>query len=150
MDFKNTVIILTSNVGSTYMLNTPVDEEGNPLDDVTAKGIKREMVMEAVRAMYRPEFVNRLDEFIMFNPLGREQIREIVRLQVRARSRLGLQTGSQCAQEDKPITLHKLPMFHEPPLTVCLQVGAAMVWARSTKTETKIVHLSSCACELRK
>jgi len=82
VDFKNTVIILTSNVGSTYMLNTPVDEEGNPLDDVTAKGIKREMVMEAVRAMYRPEFVNRLDEFIMFNPLGREQIREIVRLQV--------------------------------------------------------------------
>lgn len=68
VSFKNTIIIMTSNLGSTYILE----------DD---KEVARGKVMEAVRAHFRPEFINRIDEFVMFDALKKEQIKSIVRLQ---------------------------------------------------------------------
>ena len=69
VSFRNAIVILTSNIGSTFLLEGGAREA-------------RERVMAAVRAHFRPEFVNRIDEYIIFNPLGVSQIERIVRLQV--------------------------------------------------------------------
>jgi len=73
IDFKNTLLIMTSNLGSDALAN---QGEG---DDVEAV---RPYVMEAVRAHFRPEFLNRIDEIILFRRLGREQMAGIVRIQL--------------------------------------------------------------------
>jgi len=70
VDFRNTVIIMTSNVGSQFILGD--------LDDETM----RARVMEALRAQFRPEFLNRVDEIVIFHRLGREQLREIAEIQL--------------------------------------------------------------------
>ena len=72
VSFKNAVIIMTSNVGSQHVLEPG---EGGP-------GAAKERVMEAVQKLFRPEFVNRIDEFIVFDPLSQAQIEAIVKLQV--------------------------------------------------------------------
>jgi ATP-dependent Clp protease ATP-binding subunit ClpB len=69
IDFKNTVVILTSNIGSQFMT------EG------VTEGTKRQ-VQEVLRAQFRPEFLNRLDEIIFFHPLGRDHIRAIIDIQL--------------------------------------------------------------------
>ena len=74
VDFRNTVIIMTSNLGSTYL--TGLAAGAGKEDEV------RRQVMEALRANFRPEFLNRIDETIIFHPLTREQIGEIVQVQV--------------------------------------------------------------------
>ena len=73
VDFKNTIIILTSNIGSTYLLEG-VDDAGNISDEA------REETMADLRASFRPEFLNRLDEIILFKPLTRSNISTIIRL----------------------------------------------------------------------
>ena len=73
VDFTNTLIILTSNLGSQYIAALP---EGHPVKEVETQ------VMEVVRAHFRPEFLNRLDEIILFNRLGMEHMARIVDLQV--------------------------------------------------------------------
>ncbi|MEN5362370.1 ATP-dependent chaperone ClpB [Brevundimonas intermedia] len=73
IDFRNTLIIMTSNLGSQYLA-----EQGEG-DDVEAV---RPFVMDAVRAHFRPEFLNRIDEIILFHRLGRDQMGGIVRIQL--------------------------------------------------------------------
>src|SRR5690606_3542911 len=73
VDFKNSVIIMTSNLGSTYLL-APGDEDPERV---------RERVMDALRSNFRPEFLNRIDEIIIFQPLSKEQIGDIVDIQLR-------------------------------------------------------------------
>ncbi len=73
VDFKNTVIIMTSNIGSQWI----VDLGEKDYEEM------RRRVMEAVRAHFKPEFLNRIDEIIIFHGLGIEQIKEIVDIQVR-------------------------------------------------------------------
>lgn len=73
MDFKNT--ILTSNLGAEYLLEG-IDDEGNIQPEA------EQMVMERLRTSFKPEFLNRLDEVIMFKPLTRENIRGIIDLLV--------------------------------------------------------------------
>ncbi|EOA19903.1 hypothetical protein CARUB_v10000151mg [Capsella rubella] len=77
VSFTNTVIIMTSNVGSQFILNN-TDDDANELPYETIK----ERVMNAARSVFRPEFMNRVDEYIVFQPLDREQINRIVRLQL--------------------------------------------------------------------
>ncbi|XP_031397045.1 chaperone protein ClpB3, chloroplastic [Punica granatum] len=77
VSFTNTVIIMTSNVGSQYILNT--DDETSA--ELTYERIKQR-VMDAARSIFRPEFMNRVDEYIVFQPLDREQICSIVKLQL--------------------------------------------------------------------
>ncbi|XP_077223510.1 chaperone protein ClpB3, chloroplastic-like [Tasmannia lanceolata] len=76
VSFTNTVIIMTSNVGSEYILNTEVGSK-----DLGYETIKQR-VMNAARSIFRPEFMNRVDEYIVFQPLDREEINSIVRLQL--------------------------------------------------------------------
>ena len=73
VDFKNTILIMTSNIGSAYLLDG-IDENG----EITEQAEK--MVMNDLRAHFRPEFLNRLDETILFKPLTKSDIRSIINL----------------------------------------------------------------------
>ncbi len=68
VDFTNTIIIMTSNLGSEYILKDP--------------GHADEEVMDAIHHAFKPEFINRIDEIVIFNPLGKDQVRSIVHLQL--------------------------------------------------------------------
>jgi len=73
VDFKNTIIIMTSNIGSRYLLDG-IDENGEIRDT------SRELVMNELRGSFRPEFLNRLDEIILFKPLTKQNITSIIDL----------------------------------------------------------------------
>lgn len=75
VDFKNTILIMTSNIGSHYLLDG-IDESGPVLPQA------EQMVMNELRAHFRPEFLNRLDETILFKPLTKDNISRIVDLMV--------------------------------------------------------------------
>ena len=82
VDFKNTIIIMTSNIGSQYILDVAGDD--SRYDEM------RNRVMEAMRNSFRPEFLNRIDEIIIFHALNRAELRHIVKIQVqRLEKRLG-------------------------------------------------------------
>ena len=74
VDFKNSIIIMTSNIGSQYILDISGDD--SRYDEM------RNRVMEAMRSSFRPEFLNRLDELIIFHSLQKSELRNIVQLQV--------------------------------------------------------------------
>ena len=71
VDFRQSIVILTSNLGSTFLTDPQLDEEA-----------KRAAVMEAVKAAFKPELLNRLDEIVTFDPLGTEELTHIVDLQL--------------------------------------------------------------------
>ncbi|WP_027133038.1 ATP-dependent chaperone ClpB [Geminicoccus roseus] len=79
VDFRNTIIVLTSNLGSEFLAALP---DGAPAEDARAQ------VMAVVQASFRPEFLNRLDEIILFNRLGRAQMGGIVRIQLQRLEKL--------------------------------------------------------------
>jgi ATP-dependent Clp protease ATP-binding subunit ClpB len=70
VDFRNTVLVMTSNVGSTAIFELSVKDPEHA----------RKEAMEALRASFRPEFINRIDEIVIFNPLGKAQLEGIVKL----------------------------------------------------------------------
>jgi ATP-dependent Clp protease ATP-binding subunit ClpB len=78
VDFRNTVVIMTSNLGSQYIQD---------LGEKDRKEMERR-VMTALREAFKPEFLNRIDETVIFNSLGRDQIKEIVEIQLRKLARL--------------------------------------------------------------
>ena len=73
VDFKNTVVIMTSNIGSQHIQEL----KGKDEDEM------RKMVMDALRSQFRPEFLNRVDDLIIFHPLGIEQLKNIVEIQLK-------------------------------------------------------------------
>lgn len=73
VDFKNTILIMTSNIGSAYLLEG-IDEEGNIREEA------QKLVLHDLRAHFRPEFLNRLDETILFKPLSKSDIASIIHL----------------------------------------------------------------------
>ena len=105
VDFKNTIIIMTSNIGSVYL-----QEAGAGLDrvndEVRAERMEeaRKRVMEALQAHFKPEFLNRVDDIIFFNPLGKEQLTKIVDLRLEDLRRLLV---------DRKITLKLTPAAKE-------------------------------------
>jgi ATP-dependent Clp protease ATP-binding subunit ClpB len=78
VDFKNTVVIMTSNLGSQFIAER-MKRDASDLDDGT-----RRLVMDALRAHFPPEFLNRVDDVIIFHPLSREHLAKIVDIQLRA------------------------------------------------------------------
>jgi ATP-dependent Clp protease ATP-binding subunit ClpB len=76
VDFKNTVVIMTSNLGSAFITERTMAESGT-VDDGT-----RRQVMEALRDRFRPEFLNRIDEIIFFHALDREHMKRIIDIQI--------------------------------------------------------------------
>jgi ATP-dependent Clp protease ATP-binding subunit ClpB len=77
VDFKNAVIVMTSNAGS-HLIAERVSSGDTTLDEGT-----RRQVTDVLRAQFRPEFLNRVDDIIIFHPLGREHIRQIIDIQLR-------------------------------------------------------------------
>jgi ATP-dependent Clp protease ATP-binding subunit ClpB len=77
VDFKNTVVIMTSNVGSHL-----IAEQVSAGSMTLGEGVRRE-VMDVLRSHFRPEFLNRLDEIILFHALSREEMRTIIDIQLR-------------------------------------------------------------------
>ncbi|MFD0329552.1 ATP-dependent chaperone ClpB [Streptacidiphilus monticola] len=71
VDFRNTLLILTSNLGSQYLIDPALDES-----------VKKERVLDTVRTAFKPEFLNRLDDIVVFDPLSTEELGRIVDLQV--------------------------------------------------------------------
>jgi ATP-dependent Clp protease ATP-binding subunit ClpB len=76
VDFKNTIVIMTSNIGSQYIA------------EITDETLMRDRVMEALRLHFKPEFLNRVDDILIFHRLTKEQLRQIVGLQVARLARL--------------------------------------------------------------
>ena len=79
VNFRNTIVIMTSNLGSS-LIRESIGESNGALDEEAADKLQNELI-QLLRNTLRPEFVNRVDEIVMFRPLTVEQIREIVRLQ---------------------------------------------------------------------
>lgn len=71
MDFRNTILILTSNLGSQYLV-----------DPVPSAETKKQRVLEAVRTAFKPEFLNRLDDLVVFSALSKEELARIADLQI--------------------------------------------------------------------
>jgi ATP-dependent Clp protease ATP-binding subunit ClpB len=81
VNFRNTIVIMTSNLGSS-LIRESIEESNGLLTDEKADTLREELV-QMLRSTLKPEFVNRVDEIVMFRPLTVEQIREIVRMQFR-------------------------------------------------------------------
>jgi ATP-dependent Clp protease ATP-binding subunit ClpB len=94
VDFRNTVMVMTSNVGSTAIFE---------LSNKDPERARKE-AMEALRAAFRPEFINRIDEIVIFNPLGKEQLGRIVKLLLKSVEKL---------LEERQITLELTPAAEE-------------------------------------
>jgi len=117
VNFKNTIIILTSNVGAAPI----VDADGDPSkqDEVRLR------VLDLLRAKYRPEFLNRLDELVLFNPLHKRQLHHIARLLLQSLSeRLALKAITLSLSDDAISVLADLgysPEYGARPLKRVLQ-----------------------------
>lgn len=91
VNFKNTIIIMTSNLGSSY-----IQEQFEKINDSNREQVieeTKESIMAMLKKTIRPEFLNRIDETIMFTPLGKEEVEQIVRLQTGAVARLLDESG---------------------------------------------------------
>jgi ATP-dependent Clp protease ATP-binding subunit ClpB len=88
VDFKNTIIIMTSNIGSAYLAPQEFNLQGSWVSQEKELAQAREKVMDALRAHFKPEFLNRVDDIVIFNPLGKEQLTRIVELQLESLRRL--------------------------------------------------------------
>ena len=114
VDFRNTVIVMTSNLGSAQIQELVGDREG-----------QRAAVMDALTSHFRPEFINRVDEVVIFEPLARDQIAGITEIQLgRLRSRLaerelGLVLSSEAL--DKLIAVGYDPVYGARPLKRAIQ-----------------------------
>jgi ATP-dependent Clp protease ATP-binding subunit ClpB len=114
VDFRNVILVMTSNIGSQFLVDPMLTDEA-----------KREAVMGMVRASFKPEFLNRLDEVVIFDPLSTEELARIVELQVRALSarladrRITLEV-TEAAKEWLAVTGHD-PAYGARPLRRLVQ-----------------------------
>ena len=101
VNFKNTIIIMTSNLGSSYIQSQfeKIDERNH---DQIVEETKKE-VMEMLKKTIRPEFLNRIDEIIMFQPLDKDQIKQIVRLQINGIQKMLADNGVTLQMTDEAI-----------------------------------------------
>ncbi|MDI3320438.1 ATP-dependent chaperone ClpB [Pinibacter soli] len=91
VDFKNTIIIMTSNIGSQLIQANFEDVNERNIDDVVDK--TKDEVMDLLRQTIRPEFLNRVDEIIMFHPLLKNNIKGVVKIQLNSLKKLVAQSG---------------------------------------------------------
>ncbi|MBR3855565.1 MAG: AAA family ATPase, partial [Bacteroidaceae bacterium] len=100
-NFKNTIIIMTSNLGSAY-----IQEQFSQIDEGNRERIIEETtahIMELLKKNIRPEFLNRIDETIMFTPLDKEEIKAIVRLQTDAVGKMLRENGIELSLTERAI-----------------------------------------------
>jgi ATP-dependent Clp protease ATP-binding subunit ClpB len=104
VDFRNTVIVMTSNLGS-QMIQDMSDNSGSPDDSAESYVQMKAAIMGVVQSHFRPEFINRLDDIVVFHPLDKAQIREIAKIQLKGlEKRLG-ERGLRIELEDSALQL---------------------------------------------
>ena len=127
VDFKNTIIILTSNLGSQYLLDG-IDDRGEISDEA------REAVQRELHRAFRPEFLNRLDETILFHPLTKEDLTGIIDIMTASlRQRLADQSlGLEITDAAKRLIIERGfdPLYGARPLRRCLQSSVETLLAR--------------------
>ncbi|MER2235740.1 MAG: ATP-dependent chaperone ClpB [Candidatus Limivicinus sp.] len=128
VDFKNTIIILTSNLGSSYLLDG-IEEDGSIRQEA------QDAVMAELRRSFRPEFLNRLDEIILFRPLTRENLNSIIDLMVESlRKRLAdRDLDLQLTDAAKELIIERGydPLYGARPLRRVLQSSVETLVART-------------------
>ncbi len=127
VDFKNTIIILTSNLGSQYLLDG-IEPDG------TISADAQSAVMAELRRAFRPEFLNRLDETILFRPLTRENLSDIIDIMAQSlRARLASRSLSlEITERAKALIIERGydPLYGARPLRRYLQSGVETLIAR--------------------
>jgi len=122
-NFKNTIIIMTSNIGSHLIQESFTDMNDDNKDEIIAT--TKNKVYELLKKTIRPEFLNRIDEIIMFTPLSREEVTEIVKLQFADLQRLMAENEVKISITDKALEwLSQLgydPQFGARPLKRVMQ-----------------------------
>ncbi|HYM85948.1 MAG TPA: AAA family ATPase, partial [Pseudoxanthomonas sp.] len=104
VDFRNTVIVMTSNLGS-HQIQDLSDNGGADIDSAEAYTQMKAAVMGVVQAHFRPEFINRLDDIVVFHPLDKAQIKQIAGIQLQGlEKRLG-ERGLRIELSDKALEL---------------------------------------------
>ena len=101
VNFKNTIIIMTSNLGSSY-IQSQFEKINDQNHDQVVEETKKE-VMEMLKKTIRPEFLNRIDEIIMFQPLDKNQIKQIVRLQINGIQKMLADNGVTLQMTDEAV-----------------------------------------------
>ena len=101
VNFKNTIIIMTSNLGSSY-IQSQFEKINDQNHDQIVEDTKKE-VMEMLKKTIRPEFLNRIDEIIMFQPLDKDQIKQIVRLQINGIQKMLADNGVTLQMTDEAV-----------------------------------------------
>ncbi|MGF7080790.1 ATP-dependent chaperone ClpB [Mucilaginibacter sp. UYCu711] len=123
VNFKNTIIIMTSNIGSNIIQENFQDFDESDKDEVIAK--TKSQLFEVLRQTIRPEFLNRIDEIIMFTPLSRDEIGDIVKLQFRGVQQTLAEMGVTIEASDEALDwLAQLgydPQFGARPLKRVIQ-----------------------------
>jgi len=84
VDFKSTIIIMTSNIGASFLLEAAEAEMSSPSSAKRVRVEAQDLVMQELRAKFKPEFLNRIDDIVVFEPLRKPQLVEIVKLQLAA------------------------------------------------------------------
>jgi ATP-dependent Clp protease ATP-binding subunit ClpB len=98
VNFKNTIIIMTSNMGSHIIQENFADLEGKDVDTVVEA--TKEQVMDLLKQMLRPEFLNRVDDVVMFHPLMKKEIKGIIRIQLEGLRKMLAEQGIQLQFSD--------------------------------------------------
>ena len=101
VNFKNVIIIMTSNMGSD-IIRERMEQYNNKLSEAQNEQLQQD-VMSLLRKSFRPDFLNRVDEIVLFKPLTEEQIREIVKMQIKGVSKLVEKNGITLSVTDKAI-----------------------------------------------
>jgi ATP-dependent Clp protease ATP-binding subunit ClpB len=104
VDFRNTVIVMTSNLGS-HQIQSMFDDSTAGADSPEAYTQMKASVMGVVQAHFRPEFINRLDDIVVFHPLDKAQIREIAKIQLRGLERRLAERGIRIELSDAALAL---------------------------------------------
>ena len=145
VDFKNTVIILTSNLGSEYLLNG-IDDQG----EITLEA--RDNVDKLLKASFRPEFLNRLDEIILFKPLHKNDIAKIIDLSIAdINRRIGdrnMKLEMTEAAKDYCVENGYDPQFGARPLKRYIQKNVETIAARAI-LENKIIEGDTMVIDLK-
>lgn len=132
VDFKNTIIILTSNLGSSYLLEG-IDAQGNISNEA------RSAVMSELKRSFRPEFLNRLDEIIMFRPLTKDNLQSIIELMITSvRARLesrSLNLSVTPEAKDLIISRGFDPLYGARPLRRYIQSTVETILAKTILSE---------------
>jgi ATP-dependent Clp protease ATP-binding subunit ClpB len=125
VDFRNTVVIMTSNIGSTHIQELLIERERRPAHWAEEEYELKERIMEDLRRFFKPEFLNRVDEIIIFNPLSKELLRQIVDIQVNRMKKYLNQKGIDIVLTDtakeRLAELGYDPVYGARPLKRCIQ-----------------------------